>query len=1057
VNFHDGRSTVTVEVEAEVMSRHCWMQAALWRLCSCFMLLARMARRIALLLIALCAAAGIPNAWALNPALDISQHGHRAWRNLDGFGLGTIVAIAQTVDGYMWLGTPEGLLRFDGVRSVRWSAPSGTALPDDNIRALLGTSDGALWIGTSRGLAQLKDGTLNVVEALHNRTVNAIEEDAEGTIWVAGAAAGKGFLCAVRQGGGECGDDGSLGRSVVSLYVDGSNSLWVAGTERVWKWGEAARVSYVLPAPIFSLGTMTGGAHGAVVVGTQGHLMKLADGKAEAMPLPQLGNDLSITKILLDRDGALWLGVADAGLLHIREGRIDTYKATDGLSGNQVLAIFEDREGNVWVSTTRGLDQFRAVAAAQMRSFGLEGRARAVLPARDGSMWAATTTGLYQTNASRTWELRRPEAAGLLEDREGRIWAASSSGVEYFENERFVLAPGIPAGPVDAAVEDSKGNLWIAHRKAGLLRWHSGGTAETTPWLRLGVVGRVSTMTVDPTDDSLWLGMWSGAIVNVRNGLSRTLPQLADASEAPRINQLRAEPDGALWVANSAGLTRIKSGRTARLDQRNGLPCGRVFWSIVDPQAVWIAAQCGLVRIERGQVDAWAAAADRGAPTAVKSQLLDHWDGITQTVSLGTLGQFALNYNFMPKLSRSADGMIWAATGDDIVRIDPGRLPINDLAPPVRVELLTSDGRQYESRSGLELPAVQRDLVIDYTALTFAVPEKVRFRYKLEGRDTDWQDAGQRRQAFYTDLGPGHYRFRAIAANASGLWNEEGDTLEFSIAPAWWQTAAFRAVCIAAFVLMTYGLYKLRIAQLSRRFEVSLEARVNERMRIARELHDTLLQTFQGLVLRLQTAHQLLPDGKGRRILEQGIDLAAEAITEGRDAVQGLRSAATEGSDLAEAIRALGQVLATDPAAPAASIGVEVQGRPRRLHPIVRDDVIRIVGEALRNAFHHAQPTQVEVEIRYDQRELCVRVRDDGRGMDQAVARRGREGHFGLHGMRERAQLIGGKLAFWTRQGAGTAVELSVPASRAYAEDAAALPSRQVHTSGDPPAHTIDT
>ncbi|WP_172672209.1 sensor histidine kinase [Variovorax paradoxus] len=997
-------------------------------------------------------------AWALNPALDISQHGHRAWRDLDGFGLGTVVAIAQTTDGYMWLATPNGVLRFDGVRSVPWRAPAGASLPDTNARALLGTRDGALWIGTLRGLARLKNGALTVFPALAGKAVNAIVEASDGTIWVAGAVLGgdKGVLCAVREGASEChGDDGSLGRSVLGLYQDTSNALWVAGTDRIWKWGGQPEVSYALPVPLYTLESMTGTPDGALVVGTRGGLLRLANGMVETLPLPEWGKDLSVNRVRLDRDGALWLGAADHGLLRLYKGRVDTYTPAQGLSGEQVLATFEDREGSLWVSTSKGLDQFRPMAAAaQTRAQGLKGRARSILAARDGSLWATTTGGVYQMTRPQYWEARHSAPASLLEDRRGAIWMASNAGLGHFEGGRYVAAAGIPAGPVDAMAEDAKGNLWVAHQTAGLFRLSPGREPEPTPWTSIGVSARVSTMAVDSADDSLWLGLWSGDMVNLREGRVRNLAPLQNATQWTRINQLRPEPDGSLWVTNMTGLTRIKNGRAARLDEAGGLPCDRVFWTLVDPHGLWLSAPCGLMRIRREELDAWSAAADRGAQAKVKVQLLDQWDGVRQAVSLSTLSQFLINYNFTPKLARSSDGLVWAVTGDDIVRIDPARLPLNDVPPPVRVEQLVSDDKVYEPRAGLQLPALQHNLAIDYTALSFAVPEKVRFRYKLEGRDTDWHDPGQRRQAFYTDLPPGHYRFRVMAANESGLWNQKGDTLDFSIAPAWWQTNVFRATFVLAVLMILYGLHRLRLAQLSRRFSMSLEARVNERLRIARELHDTLLQTFQGLVLRLQTAHQLMPESEGRRILEEGIDQAADAITEGRDAVQGLRATATETSDLADAVRALGQVLAADPATPSARLGVEVHGRARSLHPIVRDDAFRIVGEALRNAFRHAAPTRVEVEIRYDDRQLSVRVRDDGKGMDPRVVRRGREGHFGLHGMRERAKLIGGALTFWSRLDAGTAVELTVPAARAYATESGGARSEQGGTANDHPADT---
>jgi len=327
-------------------------------------------------------------------------------------------------------------------------------------------------------------------------------------------------------------------------------------------------------------------------------------------------------------------------------------------------------------------------------------------------------------------------------------------------------------------------------------------------------------------------------------------------------------------------------------------------------------------------------------------------------------------------------------------------------------------------------------LQIDYTSPTFLVPPRVKFRYRLDRYDRDWHDAGTRRQAFYTDLPPGKYSFRVIACNSDGFWNDNAAKLDFSVAPAYYQTNWFRILCAALFLALLWAGYQLRVRQLHHQFDMTLEARVGERTRIARELHDTLLQSFHGLLLRFQTVSQLLPDRpvEAKEKLDTAIEQAADAITEGRDAVQGLRASTVQSNDLALAISTLGEELAADPNNHRSAFRVAVEGAPRDLHPILRDEIYRIAAEALRNAFRHAQARQVEVEIRYDDEQFRLRVRDDGKGIDPAIlSRQDSEGHYGLHGMRERATLIGGKLTVWSEVEAGTEVELRVPASAAYA------------------------
>jgi signal transduction histidine kinase len=356
---------------------------------------------------------------------------------------------------------------------------------------------------------------------------------------------------------------------------------------------------------------------------------------------------------------------------------------------------------------------------------------------------------------------------------------------------------------------------------------------------------------------------------------------------------------------------------------------------------------------------------------------------------------------------------------------------------PVHIEQVIADGKSYDASSGLRLPPLVRDLAIGYTGLSFVAPEKVLFRYKLEGWDRDWQNVGNRRDAFYTNLAPGHYRFRVTACNNCAVWNEAGTFLDFSIAPAYWQTNWFRAACVAAFMVLLWLLYRMRLRQLARQFNLRLEERVNERTRIARDLHDTLLQSFHGLLLRFQTASELFPmrPAEAKQTLDSAIEQVAHAITEGRDAVQGLRSSTVVTDGLELAINALGEELAGSETNPnAAEFHVVVEGTPRDLHPILRDEVYRIAVEALRNAFRHAEARRIEVEIRYDERQFGLRVRDDGKGIDsKLLCEDERPGHFGMRGMRERAELLGSRMTVWSELDSGTEVELSIPAAKAYA------------------------
>jgi signal transduction histidine kinase len=336
----------------------------------------------------------------------------------------------------------------------------------------------------------------------------------------------------------------------------------------------------------------------------------------------------------------------------------------------------------------------------------------------------------------------------------------------------------------------------------------------------------------------------------------------------------------------------------------------------------------------------------------------------------------------------------------------------------------------------VRIPSSRKRITFRYSGLSFAVPERVRFRYSLDGFDHGWSEPTAAREAVYTNLSPGSYRFHVIASNSYGQWNDSEAAVSLEVDPAFWQTWWFRVSCVAAFLALLWGLYQQRLRQVAQQFNMRLEERVNERTRIARDLHDTLLQSFHGLLLRFQTVSNLLPTrpAEAKETLDSAIDQAAEAITEGRDAVQGLRSSTVESNDLSLAINTLGEELAAGEANPNhASFHVGVEGTTRNLHPILRDEVYRIAGEGMRNAFKHAQAQRIEVELRYDERQFRLRVRDDGKGIDaKHLNEDGRPGHYGMRGMRERAKLLGGNLAVWSELDSGTEVELRIPASRAY-------------------------
>jgi signal transduction histidine kinase len=619
----------------------------------------------------------------------------------------------------------------------------------------------------------------------------------------------------------------------------------------------------------------------------------------------------------------------------------------------------------------------------------------------------------------------------MFQDHSGRIWVFTPRGLAYFDGSRFArVSAQIPSDEVYSITGDDAGNLWLSGNK-GLS--HLAGTrlVETFPWSALRRTQQAKVIVA--ARGGVWLSFWKdGGVEYFRDGRLEASYSVADGLGLGHVPDIRLDRDGALWASTQdGGLSRIKDGHVATLTTANGLPCDNIHWSREDNDgSIWLYTVCGLVRITHSQLDAWIA----NPQQRIEASLWDAGDG----VRLGVVAPSS----FGPSVAKSKDGKLWFLGGEGVSVVDPRHLSRNALPPPVHIERVVADQKTYwQNLPGLEgpnprLPARTHDLQIYYTALSLVSSRKVHFKYRLEGQDPDWREVVNDRDVQYSNLGPGTYRFRVIACNNSGVWNEQGDALEFSIAPAYYQTNWFRALCVVFVLLLVWAIYQMRVRQLRHEFALALEARVGERTSIARELHDTLLQSFHGLMLRFEIVSQLLPERplEAREQLHRAIDQAAQAITEGRDAVQGLRESTVQTNDLARAVNALGEELAADPGNHGSPVfRVAVAGESRDLHPILRDEIYRIAAEGLRNAFRHAQARQIEVEIRYDHQQFCLRVRDDGRGMAPAVlSQQSTTGHYGLPGMRERAELIGGQLAIWSEAGTGTELELTIPAAKAY-------------------------
>lgn len=958
----------------------------------------------------------------------IPQYHHRAWSLQEG-APADVWALAQARDGYLWLGTGTGLYRFDGVQFEHYQAPPRRPFASNNITALYTTTDGALWIGFLVGGASvLRDGSLqhySVAMGAPRDLVYGFAEDHSRGLW---AAAQNGLYRFDGRHWHAIGDDwGYPAMHADHVLVDSRGTLWVAtgstlmylpsGTRRFVPTGiSAGPLASLVEAPDGRL-WLSDGAHGT---------RSLPDPRSGSTASPPIGSGFGhFACMRIDGSGVLWGTDRRHGGV-VRVSRLDRFaighalrpedadaviRKREGLTSDRAIPLLRDREGNVWVGTNLGLHRFRHnnvqvvedERLTQHDTYGLafspklgilvssgprlyrirgdgaelladtKGPKIAAIVAEGERTWLKTESALWRLNADGVQRLPLPrDNDGLLkflvgDGGSGVLTMQEGNGLFHYDGLQWAQ---VPAGPVDSAgatalLRDTDRTYWIGYSGNRLAHWHDNAQ-------------RVYT-----ADDGLNVG---------------TVIALARVKEG-------------LLVAGETGLALLRDGRVHALHATPADRLNGITGIVATPQGeIWLNAIHGILRLPPGAVTA-----ALQHPGMLKHRLFDLGDGLLGVAQQATPAS---------TVAADADGRLWFATNQGLATLDPLRLHSNMVPPSVHIRSLIARRHRFPISGGPTLPAGTRDLRVEYTAPSLSFPDRVEFRYRLEGVDDEWQDVGNRRQAFYANLGPGDYRFRVLAANDSGLWNEQGATLDFTIAPRFTETWWFAALCAIAAGLLLFFLYLLRLRQISDRVRMRLEERHLERDRIARELHDTLLQSFQGLVLRFQSIANRIPtDDPIRSALEKTMDRADEAIAEGRDRVRDLRATtASASTDLPEAFARLGAELGQERPT---SFSVVVEGRLPAMNAVLSDEVYWIGREALGNAFRHADASQIEVEISHSGGCLVFRFRDDGQGIAEEVILNGaRSGHWGLPGMRERAKAIGAELRLWSRPGKGTEVEL---------------------------------
>jgi len=970
----------------------------------------------------------VGEARALDPNHSLSQYLREQWTTDNNFPGGAIGAITQTTDGYLWMGTEKGLVRFDGVNFRLTS--SFLEFSGDPVSGLITDGDGRLCVVFwGAGVLCYRDGKFVNLASILRRTTLEVASS-----W--------------RQ------EDGA---TLLTDLIDGM--LRVRG-EKV----EVLAPPAVLPPSLVL--AMAETRDGKIWLGTAAGLFYFADGRTTRVTGI---SDKKINCLLPVGDRELWVGTSK-GLYRGNGTLFSRVDLPSALATAEVLALLRDHDGNIWAGTTRGLLRINAfgVSFSDESDFGGRG-VDALFEDREGNLWAGGGRGLERIRDSVfvTYTLTAgsahskdggPVDAGPIDagpiyvDSENRTWFAPAGGDLYVMKDGRVqaLKSSLLHKEVIYSITGRKNEIWIGTQHSGLKRLeYRNGLIDVKTYTQANGLAENSVFAVYQSQDgAVWAGTLTSGISKFKDGRFVTYTTV-DGLASNTVSAILETRDGTIWVATPNGLSSLSRGHWTTYATGDGLPSNSVNCLFEDSSGVlWIGTSRGLAFFKSGRVQV-----PRDAPDSLREELFgmsedkEGWLWIAtsghvlrvsnQKLSSGGLSSAeiceygaadGLPNSMGVKRSRSVvadgEGRIWFSLTRGLAVVDPSH--ITDTSAPAlpHVEAIVADNDPITVGELVRIPSSRKRITFMYSGLSLAVPERIRFRYSLDGFDRGWSQPTAAREAVYTNLGPGSYRFRVIASNSYRQWNDSEAAISLEVDPAFWQTWWFRGSCVAAFLALLGAFYQLRLRQVARQFNIRLEERVGERTRIARDLHDTFLQTIQGSKLVVDDALEQSTDPiRMRRAMQQLSVWLASAMQEGRAALNSLRRATTQTNDLAEALRRVTE----DGLIPRSmAVTFSVVGDAREMHPIVRDEIYRIGYEAIRNACTHSGASRLEVELRYA-RDLTLRVDDNGTGIDPAIADRAKDGHFGLQGMRERAARIGGKLTLGSSASSGTEIRLIVP------------------------------
>ncbi len=987
-----------------------------------------------------------------------AQYRFDQWTADNGLPQNGVYSISQTRDGYLWFTTLDGLVRFDGVRFTVFDKSNIPGLTTNRFLSLFADTDDTLWLGSEEvGLLHLADGqvqTFTMADGLPSNQIDDITRDVDGSLLVLTPAG------TARLQDGHIQADRSKDAEHVKIYISPSNARWEVDATGVHRF-QAGRVTHY-PLPFdpqrivtdksefnyFFFVRMLEDRNGALWLAASGNLYRMKDGQVTTYTAKDGVPHSPVTTLLQDRQGQLWVGTKTQGLCRQSGNRFTCYNTENGISSNFIRALFEDREGTIWVGThERGINRLtRQVITPLSSAEGLiDKNVYPVFEDSKGNIWIGSTAlSQYKDGKVKNYTgkdgLLFPFVQALAEDRDGRVWIGSLAGVAYYADGKFTgfteqVSFQIAETDFWAIHQDRQGTLWFATRK-GLVQFQDGKATRYTT--KDGLPGDDVKAICETRDGRLWFGTYGGLALLEKgaDGVTFTSYTEAQGLASNQVRSLYEDAQGTLWAGTyDGGLSRFRDGKFTTYRTANGLYSNGVFQILEDARGnFWMSSNQGIYRVSRAELEDFAA----GKLSHITSTFFGKSDGMLNA---------ECNGGRQPAGIKTRDGKLWFPTQDGVAIIDPEAIPFNPQPPPVVIESATLSGQNVPLTGELKIEPGQGNLEIRYTGLSFIKPEQIRFRYRLEGLDTDWTEAGVRRSAYYPYLPPGDYTFKVIATNADGVWNLQGESLRITVVPPFYRTAWFIMLASLGVVGLGVLIFRYRVAQLhkehatreafsrqlleaqesfSRRLIDSQEA---ERKRIAGELHDSLSQNLVIIKNRAMIGLQGRDDPEQAfEQIEEIVGAAGEALAEVREIAQNLRPFHIDRLGLTKAIEALVRKVNTG----RLQCTAQVDKIDALLTPDLEINLYRIVQECLNNIVKHSEATQANVTIERNEQTIEINIQDNGRGFVPQAAKPGESSNgsgMGLVGIHERARILGCVPVIKSAPAEGTEIFFSIKLS----------------------------